>query len=144
MERPIGISQEFPGKKDRVGLAGGDDLLRLHGFGYQAHCACRDSDLLTDGRGKGSLVAGSRRDFGIRNQPAAGAIDKVHPGFFQPAAEIDGLRKVPPILHPVGAGDADEEGKGVRPGTPYRFGCLKGEPEAILQGAAVPILPVVG
>ncbi len=57
---------------------------------------------------------------------------------------FDGLLKIPPTLHPVGAGDADEERQGVRPGLPYRFGCLEGETEAILQGAAIPVFPVVG
>lgn len=67
------IAQELTGEKDRIGLAGGDDLLRLCGFGDQAHRTRGDPDLLADGRGKGDLVTRSRRDFGIRNQSSTGA-----------------------------------------------------------------------
>src|SRR5258707_13269481 len=76
--RPVGIAQQFPGEKDKIGLLGCQDRLDLRWVGQHAYRASGDVRLAANCCGKLDLVAGAQGNFHVGDQAAARYINQVH------------------------------------------------------------------
>lgn len=147
VEGPVGVAEEFAGEKDNVSLTVADDLVGLLGRGDHADRAGDDRGFAADGFGVGNLIAGADGDLLGRMVAAGGDVDEVYPFFFEESGEGYGLGQVPACAEgfggPVGGGDADEEGKMLRPGGAEGADDFEGEAGAVFEGAAVLVNPLI-
>ncbi|MDV7402561.1 hypothetical protein RZS08_64665, partial [Arthrospira platensis SPKY1] len=106
MPRPARVVEHGAGDADAVGLAAGDDLLGLLGFGDETDGDHRHGHLLADLGGERHLVAGSEGNLLQRRHAAARHVDEIAAARLQRLAEGDALGDVPAAFDPVGGGDA--------------------------------------
>src|SRR5215468_9691507 len=144
MPTPTRGVEHAAGKRDHVGLAGGDDLLGLLRLGNQADRHGGDAGGLLDRLRERHLVAGPERNFLQRRYAAGRRIDPVDVALLQFLRVFDGLMNVPAALDPVGAGHANADRFFFRKDGAHRIENFQREAHAVFEAAAILIGPPVG
>lgn len=140
----VRIAEQFASDENEIGLSGFQNRFGLLWFGDHADGAGEDFGIAADLRGERDLVAGTDGDFGVERVAAGGGIDEIDAERLDVAGELDGVFDGPAAFDPIGGGDAEEEGEMVR-----HFGAdglrdFAEETGAVVEGAAVFILSLVG
>src|SRR5690606_7019860 len=81
---------------------------------------------------------------GVHGGLAGGDVDDVATGCFEGGGEGDGIVAVEPVRRPIGGGDADRDRFVGGPHFSHRREHFEGEAHAVLQGAAVFVVALVG
>src|SRR5690606_20107178 len=115
----------------------------LFGRGDQTDSAGGDAGFGSDLAGEGHLVAGADRDTGVGYRAAAGGVDEVDAAVSEEAGQADRVVAGPSAFHPVGGGDAGEQGPVGGPHLADGLGDLQQQPDPVVEAAAVAVGAVV-
>ena len=144
----LGVGDARPGHGHHVGVAFGDDLLRLGGVDDASDNEHRDSvGLLLDPGGVGNQWAERRPDTGQRPfcAPRAHVEEVDHAGGFEGLGVVDGVLEVPPLAARRGPERVHADPSDVVGADLFAHGAdhLKRKPHAVFQRAAVLVFSLV-
>ena len=103
-----------------------------------AHCRRADRRFPAHPLRKRHLVTRASGNLCIRDHPARGTIDQIHPLDLQFPGQLHGMLHRPTLLHPVARGNAHEKRIPLRPHMPHRMAHLAKNPDpAVFKNFAV-------